>query len=91
MMVHDSESIGTVGYDLLDQKRDRVVLDIWMRSEKFCSKGYGSDGLNTLCSYLHDTYKINNFVISPSARNKQAVAAYQKAGFEYLKTLSMEE
>ena len=36
-------------------------------------------------------YGITNFIISPSARNKRAIAAYKKAGFEYVKTLNKEE
>lgn len=31
---------------------DRVVLDVWMRSEKYCGHGYGSDALNAICNYI---------------------------------------
>jgi diamine N-acetyltransferase len=85
------EEIGTIGYDLLDKQRDRVLLDIWMRAEKFCGHGFGSDALTTLCNYIHKRYGITNFVISPSARNKRAIAAYKKAGFKYVKILHREE
>ena len=67
------------------------MLDIWMRSEKYCGHGYGSDALSILCTYIHEKYGITNFIISPSARNKRAVAAYKKAGFQYVKVLSREE
>lgn len=91
IIVFNDEGIGTIGYDLLDKKKDRVVLDIWMISEKYCDHGFGSDALNALCNYLHKTYGITNFIISPSARNKRAIAAYRKAGFEYVSTMSKEE
>ena len=87
----DNEKVGTIGYDLLDRKNNQVVLDIWMRSEKYCRHGYGSDALNALCTYIHENYGITNFIISPSARNKRAIAAYKKAGFKYVKILSKEE
>lgn len=74
--------VGTVGYDLFDEKKRRVVLDIWMRSEKYCAKGYGTDALLTICEYLNNEYGIKEFYISPSARNKRAIAAYRKAGFK---------
>jgi RimJ/RimL family protein N-acetyltransferase len=83
--------VGIVGYDLLEKKKDRVVLDIWMRSEKYCGHGYGSDALNILSRYIHEYFGITNFWISPSARNKRAVAAYRKAGFEYNKILNKNE
>ncbi len=85
------EEVGTVGYDLLDNKNNRVVLDIWMRSEKYCGQGYGSEALSVLCAYVYETYGITNFIISPSARNARAVAAYKKSGFETIKTMSKEE
>ncbi len=91
IIVVNNEEIGTIGYDLLDKNKNRVVLDIWMRSEKYCGHSYGSDALNTLCDYIHENYGITNFIISPSARNKRAIDAYKKAGFEYVKTLNKDE
>lgn len=91
IIIASDEEVGTIGYDLLDKKKNRIVLDIWMRAEKYCGLGYGSDTLNTLCDYLHKTYCITNFIISPSARNKRAIAAYRKSGFEYVSTISKEE
>ncbi len=85
------EDVGTVGYDLLDREKDRVVLDIWMRAEKYCGHGYGSDALDTLCNRIHEIYAISDFIISPPARNKRAIAAYGKVGFEYVKIISKEE
>lgn len=86
IMINNQE-IGTVGYDLLDEQNDRVVLDIWMKSEKHCGHGYGADALNTLCYYIRDKFAINHFLISPSYRNRRAINAYKKAGFEYIKKL----
>ena len=87
----NNEDIGTIGYDLLDKNKNRVLLDIWMKAEKYCGHGYGSDALDTLCKYIHKTYGVSNFIISPSARNKRAIAAYKKAGFEYVRTIDKEE
>jgi len=91
IIVVNNEEIGTIGYDLLDKNKNQVVLDIWMQDEKYCGHGYGSDALNTLCKHIHKTYDITNFIISPSARNKRAIAAYKKAGFEYVKIINKEE
>jgi RimJ/RimL family protein N-acetyltransferase len=91
IIVANGTEVGTVGYDLLDKNKNRVVLDIWMRAEKYCGHGYGSDALNTLSIYINKTYGINNFTISPSARNKRVIAAYTKAGFEYVRTINKEE
>lgn len=81
IILFQGKGVGTIGYDLLDQVKSRVVLDIWMRAQKYCGYGYGPDALNTLCRYIHEMFGIKKFIISPSVRNKRAIAAYQKAGF----------
>jgi len=91
IILQNNIEIGTIGYDLLDRIKKRVVLDIWMKSEKYCGKGFGSEALEVLCKHLHDTYNITDFVISPSLNNRRAIAAYIKAGFETIKTLTKEE
>ena len=91
IILQNNMEIGTIGYDLLDRIKERVVLDIWMKSEKYCGKGYGSEALETLCKHLYKTHNITNFVISPSIKNERAIAAYMKAGFGIIKTLTKEE
>lgn len=85
IIVANNIRIGTVGYDLFDAKKQRVVLDIWMRAEKYCGKGYGTDALAEMCGFLNNRYGIKDFYISPSLRNKRAIAAYRKAGFKPIK------
>ena len=86
------EPIGVVSYSLVivDNDTKHIELDIWLRSEKDCGKGHGSEALEALCALLHNTLDISRFVIRPSARNRRAIAAYQKAGFPLL-DLSPEE
>jgi len=91
MITRDGEAIGTIGYDLLDKVQDRVVLDLWMRAERDCGHGHGSDALNALCTHIHETYGITRFILSPSARNRRAIAAYRKAGFEIEKALTRDD
>ncbi|MEW6619904.1 MAG: GNAT family protein [bacterium] len=78
------EGVGVVSYNQINQNRRETELDIWLRSESDCGKGYGSDALKTLCDYLHTTYGIESFILRPSARNQRAIAAYQRAGFKLL-------
>ncbi|MFC1649962.1 GNAT family N-acetyltransferase [Candidatus Latescibacterota bacterium] len=82
IILSNNTEIGTVGYDLFNENKSRVLLDIWLRAEKYCGLGYGSDALVTLCNYLHQRYGIKIFYISPSSRNKRAISAYYKSGFK---------
>ncbi len=81
IIIADGEEVGTVGYDLCDKQKSRAVLDIWLRGEEYCGRGHGTDALNALCHHLFDEYGIRNLFISPSSRNRRAVAAYSKCGF----------
>ena len=81
IIIADGEEVGTVGYDLCDKEKSRAVLDIWLRGEEYCGRGYGTDALNALCRHLFDKHGIRNMYISPSLRNKRAVAAYLKSDF----------
>lgn len=77
-----NEEVGTIRYGALDKEKGSVVLDIWMRATKYCGFGFGGDALGTLCDYLNQRFGVTNFVISPSGRNRQAIASYQKCGFK---------
>ena len=52
----DGEPVGQVTYnDIVERDgRRQVELDIWMRSEACCGKGYGTDALDALCRHLHE-------------------------------------
>jgi RimJ/RimL family protein N-acetyltransferase len=78
--------VGQVTYnDIMEwDERKRVELDIWMRSEACCGKGYGTDALDTLCRHLHERFGVEQFMVQPSARNPRAIRAYEKAGFSRL-------
>ena len=82
--------VGTMCYDLLNTVKKHAVLDIWLRDEQLCGKGYGSAALRLLCMHLFKTKDIRNFYIAPSLRNVRAVRAYERAGFTQL-TMSRDE
>ncbi len=89
MIEFQSETIGAIAYHRPDSK-NRSKIDIWLRSEKDCGKGLGSDALNALCCYLYREFGILFFWLQPSARNPRAIHVYQKIGFKKL-PLSSEE
>ena len=81
IIVTGETDIGVVCYNTLRTDRTTDV-DIWLRSEADCGKGAGSDALRTLTDYLSREFGVTRVVISPSARNHRAIAAYKKAGFQ---------
>lgn len=77
------EAVGGIAYHKPDTK-NRSEIDIWLRSEKDCGQGLGSDALNALCRYLYREFGILFFWLQPSARNPRAIHVYQKVGFKKL-------
>lgn len=75
------EDVGVICYNTV-RAGGFTGMDVWLRSLADCGKSYGTDALRTLSDYLHRRFSLSRVVISPSARNERAVAAYRKAGFE---------
>lgn len=46
IILAEATEVGTIGFDKLDFQYGTVDLDIWMKAEEFCGRGYGPDGLN---------------------------------------------
>ena len=84
IIVAGDEDVGVVGYNRIDAASGECELDIWLRSERDCGKGYGSDALQVLCDFLRCSMGVARAIIRPSLRNERAIAAYRRAGFEVL-------
>lgn len=77
----DNEEIGCLCYTLFHMQNGRAELDIWLKAQKYCGHGYGTDALEKMMEYLKNRLKINKFLIRPSKKNIPAIKSYQKAGF----------
>ncbi len=84
IIVAEGQDVGVVCHNAIDEQRRLTELDIWLRTEADCGKGYGPSALGLLCEHLHEAYQVAEFIVRPSNRNCRAIAAYQRAGFELL-------
>ncbi len=84
IIVADGQDVGVVSYNAIEEEGGLTELDIWLGAEAYCGKGYGSNALEALCAHLHKAYRVEHFIIRPSGRNRRAIAAYKRAGFELL-------
>ena len=89
VMQLDGADVGQIYFNDIEERDGlkRVELDMWMRAEKYCGKGYGSDALNTLCEFLAQRFSVEQFMVQPSSRNPRAIRAYEKVGFTRLDIL----
>ncbi|SDL09392.1 diamine N-acetyltransferase [Catalinimonas alkaloidigena] len=77
----NGEAIGQINYNAIDPERRATELDIWLAHSRHAGKGYGPDAIQTLCTYLAETFGCRDVYLAPSRRNAGAVRAYAKAGF----------
>jgi RimJ/RimL family protein N-acetyltransferase len=74
--------VGQINYNAVDKRRRQVELDMWLFAQEHCGKGYGSEALGLLSTYVHEHFNVLCCFVKPSAANTRAVRAYEKAGFK---------
>lgn len=75
------ETVGFISYSCFHLKPSIAELDIWLASEAYCGKGYGTDAVLALTVFLNQTMGIKEMIMAPSRKNTRAIRAYEKAGF----------
>ena len=82
IIVHNEEPVGFISYSSYHLKPHKAELDIWMKSEANCGKGFGTDAIMSLGNYLNKLVDIYELIIRPSKKNINAIKSYKKSGFE---------
>lgn len=57
-------------------------LDIWIASRNDWGMGHGTSAIGMVVDKLEATGRVYDLIMRPSARNRRAIAAYAKAGFD---------
>jgi len=78
---HNGQEIGQINYNQIDLQTKSTEIDIWLADYQFTNKGFGTEAIKMLCSYLSKSFGCEFFLIAPSRRNENAVKSYKKAGF----------
>ncbi len=77
----EGEEIGCVCYTCFHLKKGAAELDIWLKDEAHCGRGYGTQAIEALAGYLKSELQIEHLIIRPKVENQRAIRAYEKAGF----------
>lgn len=81
-IVDKGEPIGFISYSSFHLKPFIAELDIWINCEANCGKGFGTDAIISLGSFLNETMGVCELIIAPSRKNIRAIKSYEKAGFK---------
>lgn len=90
-IIADEKKVGVIAYNVVDEQNQQTEIDIIIGSKEDMGKGYGSDAIRTLCSYIFKKLKLNKVWLEARANNPRAIKAYQKAGFKKERILKNKE
>ena len=82
IIMNDQEAVGFISYSTFHLKPYSAELDIWMKDEENCGKGFGKDAILALSNYLNQQLAINLIILAPSNKNSRAIKSYEKSGFK---------
>ena len=74
--------IGNIMYYDIDPIDKEAEIGIIIGDKSFLGKGYGTDALSTLASYVFDTTNIILLYLHTLTTNERAIKAFKKVGFK---------
>ena len=77
----DGKHIGNCSYYNIDLKRREAEVGIMIGDRDYWSKGYGTDTINTLISYVFDKTNFNKLYLKTLDWNFRAQQCFRKCGF----------
>ena len=58
-----------------------ALVEIMIGDKDYLDKGYGTDAMKTLISFIFDSMNINKVRLSTFSFNERAIKSYKKCGF----------
>lgn len=88
--LEEGKYIGGCGINNVDWKNSVVTVGIFIGAKDYLGKGYGTDAMNTLVSFIFNQMNINKIKLNVYSFNERAVKSYKKSGFKLEGTLRQE-
>lgn len=77
-----SKYIGGCGVNKIDWKNSVAVVGIFIGDKRYWGKGYGTDAMKVLVSFIFDQMNIHKIKLSVFSFNQRAIRSYEKCGFK---------
>lgn len=71
-----------IGNIKLEVKKDMGELGIMIGNKEYWGRGFGTEAVNTLCSYAFSNLGLKEISLGVIKENERAVQTYKKAGFK---------
>jgi len=77
----ESKYIGGCGINKVDWKNSVATVGIFIGDKDYWSKGYGTDAMRVLVSFIFNEMNINKVKLNVYSFNPRAIKSYEKCGF----------
>ena len=77
----DNKYIGGCGINSIDWKNSVAVIGIFIGDKEYLGKGYGTDAMNLLISFIFEQMNLNKIKLQVLSYNERAIKCYEKCGF----------
>jgi len=77
----ENEYIGGCGINNIDWKNSVATVGIFIGDKNYWSKGYGTDAMKVLVSFIFNEMNINKVKLNVYSFNPRAIKSYEKCGF----------
>jgi len=77
----DGEYIGGCGLNKVDWKNRVATVGIVIGKKDYWGKGYGTDAMKLLISFIFDEMNMNKVQLHVYSYNERAIKSYKKSGF----------
>jgi len=80
--LEENNYIGGCGINNVDWKNRVAVVGIFIGDKNYWGKGYGTDAMKVLISFIFDQMNINKIKLHVFSFNTRAIKSYEKCGFK---------
>ncbi|AGK99358.1 GNAT family N-acetyltransferase [Clostridium pasteurianum] len=77
----DNKYIGGCGINSIDWKNSAAVIGIFIGDKEYWGKGYGTDAMKLLISFIFEQMNLNKIKLQVLSYNERAIKCYEKCGF----------
>ncbi len=84
---NEGTHIGGIAYFDIHPEKHKCEVGISIYEKDYLGKGYGTDAMKTLLSYLFSEKKLHRVELNTWSENKRAIRCYEKCGFHLEGTL----
>ena len=77
----DGKLIGNLGLMNLNWTSRKVEIGVVIGEKEYWSKGYGSEAISLVLSFLFEEWDVNRVELFVDSRNERAIRCYERCGF----------